>query len=95
MSKGNLAELSGVVEKSRKATVQHVKQLASLTTFDQMLTRVVRKQAPVVFDLMAYLVEPFAAAIAHETTITDAEALFVEDLNDLAARYEVVWRVTE
>jgi hypothetical protein len=95
MSKPSLSDLSDVVEKSRKASVQHAKQLATLTTFYEMLTRVVRKQAPVFLDIMGHLGEPFAAAIAHEKTLSEAESLLAENLHDLAARYEVVWRVTE
>jgi hypothetical protein len=95
MSKPSLADLADVVEKSRKAARQHAKQLATLGVFYEMLTRVVRKQAPVFLDAMAHLGEPFGEALAHERALCDAEALLAESLNDLAARYEVVWRVTE
>jgi hypothetical protein len=86
--------LGDVAEKSRKAARQHAKQLATLGVFYEMLTRVVRKQAPVFLDAMAHLGEPFGEALAREQALCDAEALLAENLNDLAARYEVVWRVT-
>jgi hypothetical protein len=90
-----LADLTELIDKSESGAANHEKQLAAMEQFYSMLTRVVRKQAPEFLDTMMHLGEPFLNVIAHERTLSAAEARLAEDLNDLSARYEVVTRVTE
>jgi DNA anti-recombination protein RmuC len=95
MTSKALAELGDLVNKSRASAVSHEQELLAFEVFYQMLTRLIRKQAPEFLDIMSHLGEPFLAAIAHERTLSAAEARLAEDLNDLSVRYEVVQRVTD
>jgi hypothetical protein len=87
-----LGSLADVVKQSRESAEFHFKQLHSFQRFADMAVRLVRKQAPDLLPAIRYIIAPFTTAVNHETAILHAESRAAEDLNDLSARYDVLWR---
>jgi hypothetical protein len=95
MASKQLADLSETVKLYRREAEVHRKQIVSLERFFDGLTQLLRKQAPEFLPTMATLGQSFQAGLAHEKLLVDAESRLAEDVNDVAARYEIVFRVTD
>jgi inhibitor of KinA sporulation pathway (predicted exonuclease) len=95
MASSILADLTETVKLYRREAEVHRKQLVSFERFFEALTRLLRKQAPEFLPTMATLGQSFRAGLEHEKLLVEAESRLAEDVNDVAAQYEIVYRVTK
>jgi hypothetical protein len=90
-----IAELREVVEASSEHVEHHSRQILGVEKFVDMLTNLVGKQAPDLAPTLATITAPFQQALIHERAYLGAEERLRDDLDDLAARFMVVHRVSQ
>jgi hypothetical protein len=91
----SIIELKEVVEASTEHVEHHSRQILGVENFVDMLTALVGKQAPDLAGQLATITQPFQQALLHERTYLGAEERLRDDLDDLAARFMVVHRVSQ
>jgi hypothetical protein len=89
-----LADLNELVDKLRDQDLWHRKEISSLEKFMTRLTTIIEKEAPEFLGKMTELCDTFRGAFGHERDILAAEQRLMEDLNDIAARFDVVYRTS-
>jgi hypothetical protein len=89
---GDVTETVRFIQEEAK---EHRRQIESFERFFDLLTRLVDRHAHEFVPTMQTLGRHFADGLAHEKTLVDAEERLADDINDVAARYEVFCRVTD
>jgi hypothetical protein len=90
-----LADLTRVVEYSTKQVQFHRDQLSQLNQFVSTLGIIVDAELPEFSTCYSDLSTRLSEALSLESDVTSAEERETEDLNDIAARFEVVFRIQQ
>ena len=90
-----LADLFEIVDISRTSADHHRDELNSLREFANYAKTLVQAEAPEFIPKFTQIMEHFHNALNAEERLVAAELRTAEDLNDVAARFEVVYRVSD
>lgn len=90
-----LADIFEVVEHARESAEQHQEEVESLRNFYKYAKEMVKSEAPEFEEKFAEIMSHFNKAVQLEEELVAAEKRTAEDINDVAARFDVVFRVSE
>ena len=90
-----LSDLIDIVERSREAANYHQKEVDNLKSFYENSVKMVKNEAPELEEKYKEIMQHFVYALDREQELTAAEMRAAEDLNDVAARFDIVYRVSE
>lgn len=90
-----LQDLFEIVDRSREACDYHSKEITALEEFLKHVEMIVKEECPEFVERFEVIKNNFAALIEQEKELQSAELRTAEDLNDIAARFDVVYRVSE
>lgn len=89
-----LNDIDGMVEYSRVASSLHLKEVADMRNFIDLLQKLVEVECPEFLNKFSNIADIMKETLAQEEILADAELRLAEDLNDVAARFTVVFRVS-
>jgi chromosome segregation ATPase len=90
-----VSDINDIVSASRNEARLHCEQTSELTEFVADLQKLVHQEVPEFDSTLASLATLFTDTLSLESKFTDAEERLAEDLNDLSARFDVVFRLSE
>lgn len=90
-----LKDIQTVIEHSRKEVEHHRDEIKYQTHFMSALVAMIEKEAPEFREKMAEIQGIYLAILQKETDLVNAEDRAAEDINDIAARFEVIYRISE
>ena len=90
-----LKDINTVIEHSRKEVEHHREEIKHQTNFMAALVAIIEKEAPEFREKMTEIQGIFLAILQKETDLVNAEDRAAEDINDIAARFEVIYRISE
>lgn len=90
-----LLDINTIVSHSRDEAACYNSEIDSRRTFVACLRKIVAKEAPGFTSVMDEIAECLSGALDAEQDVVDAFARFAEDFNDIAARFQVVFRISE
>lgn len=90
-----LKDIQTVIEHSRKEVEHHRDEIKYQTNFMAALVAMIEKEAPEFREKMAEIQGIYLAILQKETDLVNAEDRAAEDINDIAARFEVIYRISE
>ena len=88
-------DISAVVDHSRQRVKFHRAAVASEDKFIEQLADIIAKEAPEFKEKFNEIRQSFTKVTDLEKAIVSAEERSAEDINDLQARYEVIFRISE
>ncbi|OHT03410.1 hypothetical protein TRFO_06622 [Tritrichomonas foetus] len=90
-----LKDINTVVEHSRNKVKFHRAGIQAQESFIEKLKELINKEAPEFNEKFAEIQEHFGRILAKEKALVNAEERCAEDLNDISARFDVVFRLSE
>lgn len=90
-----LKDINHVVEHSRKQVEHHRNEVKELTNVMNALVKMIEHEAPEFREKMAEIQGNFLGILQRESELCDAEDRATEDVNDIAARFDVIFRINE
>ena len=93
--KDTLKEINLVVDESRGTVRNHRLEVAEEEKFINALVKLIDKEAPEFREKMGEIKSAFLEILKSEKAYIDAEERCAEDINDISARYDVIYRLGE
>jgi hypothetical protein len=90
-----LADVNDVISASRTSVRFHREQISEFASFFKDLQTLVHSEVPQFDSTLSDLGTLFTATLTQENKYADAEERLAEDLNDISARFDVVYRLSE
>ena len=90
-----LQDIFEIVDRSREAADFHQREVESMKSFYEYATKIVKNEAPEFEQKFAEIMEHFKNAVDREMELVEAERRTAEDINDVAVRFDVVYRVSD
>lgn len=90
-----LKDINSVVEHSRNQIRFHRQDIENQENFINCICIIVQKEAPEFVVKMKEIKKQFLKLLSYEKLLADAEERYADDLNDLSARFEVIYRLGE
>ncbi|KAH0794696.1 hypothetical protein GPJ56_001448 [Histomonas meleagridis] len=93
--KGLLADLTGIVENAHTQVKFYRQEIESKRNFVEHLTKIVEQEAPEFNQIMTEISSKLTSSLDNEEALINAYERFAEDFNDVSARFEVVYRLSQ
>lgn len=90
-----LSDLSEMVDFSREACAKHQNEIDDMHRFVDNIILLVKSECPEFLDRFEALMAIMREALAQQQLLQKAELRLAEDLNDVAARFDIVYRISE
>ena len=90
-----LSDIYEVVDRARDAAENHQREVDAMANFYKYAALMVKSQAPEFSLKFSEIMDHFNKAVQLESELVAAEKRSAEDMNDVAARFDVVYRVSE
>ncbi|KAH0786573.1 hypothetical protein GPJ56_009475 [Histomonas meleagridis] len=93
--KGLLSDLLGITENVHAQVKFYRQELEAKRKFVEHLTKIVEQEAPEFEQTMIEISNKLNSSLDNEEALVDAYERFAEDFNDVSARFEVIYRLSE